>query len=243
MQYMIAPGTVTKDNADTLPPDGTPGFATNGNPAAGVPATRNFAWWMNMVMMEIIQPVLDAGLELDATNWGQLSAAITAQINKAIDPVIQDMGNFVQTKADDNSNKIDSLEAAKSGNLIVVDSAGAQRMYIPASQGVISASGNLQGGTWTKEGNRLRQCFQQLAWDGCTIDYPAGEYADTPTVTLVSGSTADGNHLSVIATFNTLPTTTSFSPHLASVSGSVDTAVPESQAVMLHIVVEGDVAS
>lgn len=118
-------------------------------------------------------------------------------------------------------------------------SAGTTKTYLPASQGTIAANGNLQGGTWTKTGNQLRQCFQQLAWDGCTIDYPAGDYATTPTVTFIAASSADGNHLSVPPCFNTLPTTQSFSPHLATFAGSVDGTIPESSPVMLHIIVEG----
>ncbi|MFT8644545.1 gp53-like domain-containing protein [Gluconacetobacter sp.] len=76
MQYLIAPGTVPLAQADVTPPAGTPGFATNGNPVAGIPATRNYAWFMNMLASELGKLVLDAGGTLDALNWSQVSWAV-----------------------------------------------------------------------------------------------------------------------------------------------------------------------
>ncbi|GBQ52281.1 hypothetical protein ACM0P6_02765 [Komagataeibacter sucrofermentans] len=83
MDLIIGTGTVTEANRDTMPATGTPGWATDGNPAATIPATDFPAAHYNMVMAEIIQPILDAGLKLDPANWGQLSAAIKALAKQA----------------------------------------------------------------------------------------------------------------------------------------------------------------
>ncbi|GCE83077.1 hypothetical protein [Komagataeibacter diospyri] len=84
MQLAIASNTVSEASRDIMPTSGTPGWLTDGNPATGVPASGDAACNMNMIMAEIIQPILDAGLTLDATDWGQLSAAIKILIQKGI---------------------------------------------------------------------------------------------------------------------------------------------------------------
>lgn len=83
MELLIAPNTVAESARDVMPTTGTPGWATDGNAAAGIPATGDLACHYNMMMAEIIQPILDAGLTLDRTNWGQLSAAIKKLIQDA----------------------------------------------------------------------------------------------------------------------------------------------------------------
>lgn len=80
MQYLLAPGTVPLDQADTTPPTGTPGFATNGNPLAGISATRNFAYNMNMLISELARLVTGAGLDLDTNDWTQVFQAVQALI-------------------------------------------------------------------------------------------------------------------------------------------------------------------
>lgn len=76
MQLIIADGTVTAANRDVMPSTGTPGWATDGNPAAGIPATDNLACHYNMMMAEIVQVIQDAGITLDGSDWTQLSKAI-----------------------------------------------------------------------------------------------------------------------------------------------------------------------
>ncbi|WP_308721011.1 hypothetical protein [Komagataeibacter xylinus] len=83
MDLIIGTGTVTEASRDTMPATGTPGWATDGNPAATIPATDFPAAHYNMLMAEVIQPILDAGLTLDPANWGQLSAAIKALAKQA----------------------------------------------------------------------------------------------------------------------------------------------------------------
>ncbi|WP_019092059.1 hypothetical protein [Komagataeibacter europaeus] len=421
MELIIGTGTVVEASRDTMPATGTPGWATDGDPASSIPATDFPAAHYNMLVAEVVQVILDSGLTLDRTNWGQLSAAIRlltttaltsyatvsslsaeavaranadsalqSQIDGCVptpadnsDPVngrvteflynktlqqfvafcpsitasgngmalvgsqtfgatgFSTLSNFVYRTSDGSLqanvgsisaaaivnfapvSMVDTVQAnltteqtaranadaalqsqidgrvitpadnsdATNGNVdtlifnkglgqpvafnggvgyalpfshtygaggfatianMVLNTAsgaltinygnmsdGTTQTYLPASQGTIAANGNLQGGTWTKTGSQLRQCFQQLAWDGCEIDYPAGAYAGTPSVTFVSGSSSDGKHQSVTANFNTLPTTTSFSPHLVQVAAAVDTPVAAATPVMLHIIVEG----
>ncbi|GBQ32309.1 hypothetical protein [Gluconacetobacter azotocaptans] len=76
MELLIAPNTVPQASRDTMPATGTPGWATDGDPALNIPATGDLACHYNMMMAEIVQAILDAGMALDRTNWGQLSAAI-----------------------------------------------------------------------------------------------------------------------------------------------------------------------
>ena len=83
MELIIGTGTVVEASRDTMPATGTPGWATDGNPASSIPATDFPAAHYNMLCAEIIQVILDAGGTLDRTNWGQLSAAIKSQIAAA----------------------------------------------------------------------------------------------------------------------------------------------------------------
>ena len=50
MDLLIAPNTVAYANRDLAPATGTPGWATGGNPAAGIPATIDSAAQYNALM-------------------------------------------------------------------------------------------------------------------------------------------------------------------------------------------------
>ncbi|WP_281798898.1 glycine-rich domain-containing protein [Komagataeibacter rhaeticus] len=82
MELIIGTGTVVEASRDTMPATGTPGWATDGDPASSIPATDFPASHYNMTVAEMVQVILDAGLTLDRTNWGQLSAAIQKLIAK-----------------------------------------------------------------------------------------------------------------------------------------------------------------
>ena len=60
MDRLIAPNSVDADHADTAPVTGTPGFATDGNPATGVPATLWPSYQYNAIQEELIA-IIDAG--------------------------------------------------------------------------------------------------------------------------------------------------------------------------------------
>lgn len=51
---------------------GTPGYATNGNPATSEPATVLDADWVNSVQEELMAPILAAGLSPSKTTRNQL---------------------------------------------------------------------------------------------------------------------------------------------------------------------------
>ncbi|MBB3256850.1 hypothetical protein F4827_001696 [Paraburkholderia bannensis] len=55
---------------------GTQGYFTNGNPVSGVPATILDADFMNMIMMELVNVVLGAGIPLSKTTYNQVLSAI-----------------------------------------------------------------------------------------------------------------------------------------------------------------------
>lgn len=59
-------------------PAGTPGFFTEGNPATGVAPTVVSGDFLNMVMMELLNVVLGAGLAPSKTDHGQLLEALRA---------------------------------------------------------------------------------------------------------------------------------------------------------------------
>lgn len=80
MDRLIAINSVPLSGADTAPASGTPQYATSGNPGAAIPATIFPAYAWNMVQEEIRKVITDAGITPDKTNWGQLSAAISALI-------------------------------------------------------------------------------------------------------------------------------------------------------------------
>lgn len=62
---------------------GTPGFFTEGNPAASLPATVPGADWCNMMQAEPLNVILAAGLTPDAEDDTQLNQAIDAKIAAA----------------------------------------------------------------------------------------------------------------------------------------------------------------
>lgn len=66
--------------APTLPAatavSGTPGYWTNGNPAANIPATVPSQDFFNTIQEELLAPILAAGLTPDKANRGQLLAAL-----------------------------------------------------------------------------------------------------------------------------------------------------------------------
>lgn len=82
MDLLIATGSVPLEQRDIAPTSGTPQWATDGNPATGVPATDWPAWMFNMLLAEMINVVDKAGLERSLTDWTQLYQAI----NKIVGP-------------------------------------------------------------------------------------------------------------------------------------------------------------
>ena len=76
MDRIIAPYTVTQAQADTAPTTGTPGYATDGNPATNTAATQWPAYQYNAIQEELIGVITGAGLTPDRTALNQLLLAI-----------------------------------------------------------------------------------------------------------------------------------------------------------------------
>lgn len=77
MDLLIAPGTVDASKADTAPSVGTPGWATDGDPAKLIPRTVLPAYAFNGIQAEIANVITGAKLTLDRTDNTQLFKAIS----------------------------------------------------------------------------------------------------------------------------------------------------------------------
>jgi hypothetical protein len=66
-----------------VPPAGTPGFFTNGNPQTSLPATHVDDWWLNMLQVELQTVIVNAGLTPNKNDNTQLWQAL----NKAFPPM------------------------------------------------------------------------------------------------------------------------------------------------------------
>ncbi|MFT8890820.1 MAG: hypothetical protein ABF888_03165 [Acetobacter papayae] len=76
MDLLISANTVPQAAADTAPASGTPGWATDGNPATGVLATDAPAWHYNMMMSELLAIVKAAGITPSNSDWSQTIKAL-----------------------------------------------------------------------------------------------------------------------------------------------------------------------
>ena len=76
MDLLIAANSVPLSGADVVPASGTPQYATDGNPAANVPATIAPAYHYNMMMAEMLAVVRAAGETPSGNNWTQLLTAL-----------------------------------------------------------------------------------------------------------------------------------------------------------------------
>ncbi|MCP1229428.1 hypothetical protein [Acetobacter fabarum] len=76
MDLLIAANTVAQEQADKAPASGTPGWATDGNPATGQLATDAPAWHYNMMMSELISIIKAAGITPSNADWSQVLKAM-----------------------------------------------------------------------------------------------------------------------------------------------------------------------
>lgn len=111
MELILGTGTVVEASRDTMPATGTPGWATDGDPASSIPATDFPASHYNMTVAEIVQVILDAGLTLDRTDWGQLSAAVkklasTALSDGGVLQLVNDVTTGIQSLGFNTQQKI-----------------------------------------------------------------------------------------------------------------------------------------
>lgn len=85
MDRLISNHTVPLAKADRAPKkviDPTPQYATDGDPATGVPATYLTAAHYNSLMDEIVNAIEAGGLDPDKDDWGQLAQVFTKIINR-----------------------------------------------------------------------------------------------------------------------------------------------------------------
>lgn len=92
MDRLIAANSVPLAQADTAPATGTPQYATDGNPASNVPATRWPAYAFNTIQDEVYNVIVAAGLTPDRTKWNQLLTAIQTMLQGTTTNVGVDTG-------------------------------------------------------------------------------------------------------------------------------------------------------
>ncbi|NPD67313.1 hypothetical protein HN018_06960 [Lichenicola cladoniae] len=80
MDLLIAPNTVAYAARDVAPANGTPGWATGGNPGTGVPATIDEAYQYNALIEEVTNVIKASGVALDRTNNAQLLGAVSGRL-------------------------------------------------------------------------------------------------------------------------------------------------------------------
>lgn len=83
MDLLIADNSVPAASRDVIPTTGTPQWATDGNPTSSpvIPATSFPAAHYNMLMAELYNVVLAAGIEPDGKDWNQVYKAIKSMFN------------------------------------------------------------------------------------------------------------------------------------------------------------------
>ncbi|WP_146122619.1 hypothetical protein [Burkholderia multivorans] len=90
MDRLIAANSVPMAQADTAPISGTPQGATDGNPAANIPATRWPSYQYNAIQEELIAILTAAGITPDRNNNSQIAAAIKRLGQKTV--ILNDTG-------------------------------------------------------------------------------------------------------------------------------------------------------
>ena len=82
MDLIIAPYSVPMENADKAPVDNIAQYATDGNPAQGIPATILPAHVVNATVAEIVNAIRAGGKTPDRNNWNQLADIIGSIMKK-----------------------------------------------------------------------------------------------------------------------------------------------------------------
>lgn len=85
MDLLSSDHTVPLVKADRSPKkniDPTPQYATDGDPAQGIPATILTAAHYNSLMDEVVNAIIAGGLDPNKDDWGQLASIITKFINQ-----------------------------------------------------------------------------------------------------------------------------------------------------------------
>ncbi|WP_367189339.1 hypothetical protein [Burkholderia sp. Ed8] len=126
MDRLIAANSVPQAQADTAPATGTPQFATDGNPASNVPATRWPSYAFNAIQEELIAILRMAGITPDRTNNAQIAAAIQALITQSA-PVVGSMRNLAM------SIPTASSSATLTADELVVGTALGSKKYVLGS--------------------------------------------------------------------------------------------------------------
>lgn len=153
MDLLIAPYTVTKEQADTAPVTGTPGWATDGNPATNKPATQWPAYAFNAVQEELLNVIAKAGLVPNRGNNSQLAMAISTFAGGA--------GSTQGLRAQNNPTTPNSQFDIAADMAVLRDpSNGATRVFAP----VASVTANLLTAGPAVNGRDQAAAFPASSW-------------------------------------------------------------------------------
>ena len=144
------------DNSSAVPalpiagPPGTPGFFTDGNPAAALEATIVDGWWLNMLQEEILTVVTEAGITPSKSSYRQLYDAIVAIAagSVSVGGFLPLIGGYLHNPGNSdplNINADNGLNARIGFNAL-----GTRSWYAG-----VAANGNFQIYDQTAPGNRL----------------------------------------------------------------------------------------
>ena len=150
------------DNATAVPnrpaanPAGAPGWFTEGNPAAGQPATVLSADWLNEVQAEILAVLAAAAIAPNKTKSDQLATAIqqlaASAISNATSPPVGDNSRALATTIWVNNRLDGVVNVDCSGGADVVLTPAQYGCALISLQGALSANRNVifptQGGPW-----------------------------------------------------------------------------------------------
>lgn len=152
------------------------GYATNGNPGGGVPATVPGAHWYHMITEELLAVIADAAIAFDKTNVTQVRDAIRALVAGAALPRSYLSGYGIVNNAGDATNDWDiAIGIARSSDDTTNLLGGAMTKQLDAvwaggtNQGGRCSGEALADGTWhiqafkrTTGGGGVDYCYTQL---------------------------------------------------------------------------------
>ncbi|CAB3924010.1 hypothetical protein LMG26846_05862 [Achromobacter insuavis] len=117
MDLLIAPYTVTKEQADAAPATGTPGWATDGNPSTNKPATQWPAYAFNAMQEELVTLIQGGGQTLNRNDNTLLFKAVQKLLEpKAplVSPVFSGTPTAPTPAAGDQSTRLATTAFVKS---------------------------------------------------------------------------------------------------------------------------------
>lgn len=169
---------------------GTPGYFTNGDPAAPIPPTQVSADWLNMIQEELVAVILGAGLQPQKNAFNQLFTAIQSLITSGGVAFATD----AEAIAGQMANKAVSPRAAAAlvANRItaILGGAPANLATLGALAAALGNNPNFAGDTTTALAARA---LAAIRISGGGLATGGGTLSDDMTITVPAASGAEVN--------------------------------------------------